>query len=336
MMMVFALQAQPVRQHAFTFLNLPGSARLTAVGGQLVTIADGDVNLALATPGLSNDKMDNALAINYNFVFDGISNGQIAYGRRLSKYNLNAHGGIVFANYGEFTLADEVGVKIGQFKANDLAFVLGASKPLNEKLTVGTNIKAIFSNLESYKASGLALDGSLHYQTNEGRTSFSFVIRNLGLETSTYTGTRYGMPFNILVGFTNKLKHMPLRFGVVVQNLQQWSLRYDDPDYSADVDLLGQEINPSAFSAGIDNFFRHVIFNGEFLLGKNENFVVRGAYNHLRRQELKVSQFRSLGGFSLGFGLKIKQFRIDYGVGYYHLAGGTNHLSIATNLNDFK
>lgn len=336
MLAMQGLVAQPVRKHAFNFLTLPASARLTAVGGSLITIRDGDVNLAMASPGLSNDTMDMSIAVNYNFLFDGISNGQLAYAQSLPKWGINAHGGIIFANYGEFTLADELGVKSGTFKANDLALVVGGSKKLNERLSYGVNLKAVFSNLESYKASGLAMDMSLHYVTNEGRTALALVFRNLGTELTTYNGVRYGMPVNILAGFTSKLKHMPLRFGVLFQNLQQWSITYDDPDYKVDVDLLGQEIEKSAFSQSVDNFFRHVVFNGEFLLGKHENFVVRGAYNHLRRQELKVSQFRSLGGFSLGFGLKIKQFRIDYGVGYYHLAGGSNHLSISTNLNAFK
>lgn len=327
---------QPLKQRAFTFLSLPGSARLSALGGELLTISDGDVNLSMITPGLSNAKMDKAIAINYNFLFDGIANGQVAYGMALPKWGINAHAGIVFANYGEFDFADEIGVINGTFKANEMAIVVGASKALNEKITAGLNLKSAFSNFESYKSSALALDASIHYQTNEGRTALAFAIQNIGTELTTYSGQRYGLPLNVLIGLTNKLKHMPLRFGVIFQNLQQWSIRYDDPTFNVDVDLLGQEIEKSNFSTTVDNFFRHIIFNGEFLLGKNENFIVRGGYNHLRRQELKVSQFRSLGGFSIGFGMKIKQFRIDYGVGYYHLAGGTNHLSIATNLGAFK
>lgn len=85
----------------------------------------------------------------------------------------------------------------------------------------------------------------------------------------------------------------------------------------------------------IDNIFRHIIINGEFLLGKNENLRLRAGYNHLRRKELSLSTFRSLAGFSLGFGLKINVFKLDYGVGYHHVAGATNHITISTNMGKF-
>ena len=96
-----------------------------------------------------------------------------------------------------------------------------------------------------------------------------------------------------------------------------------------------QNNDDNAFGDFVDNFFRHIIFSGEFLFGKQENFRVGVAYNHFRRQDLSVRNFRSLAGFSMGVGLKIKRFRIDYGHGFYHLAGGSNHLSISTNLNQF-
>ena len=320
----------------FEFLSLPTSARLSALGGSLITIADEDVNLGALCPALLNEKMNGAIAFNHNFNFDGISNGHVAYGRKFDKLKINSHAAISYANYGNFDYADETGVKNGQFKANETAFILGASRALNEKITVGSNVKFAFSNLESYHASALVLDLGLLYTTNQSRTNIAAVIQNIGSELSTYNGTRYGLPLNIQIGISNKLKHMPLRLSIIFHQLQQWSIRYDDPNVANNTDLLGQEIIKSAFSKSLDNFFRHAIFNGEFLLGKNENFVIRAGYNHLRRKELQLSQFRSLGGFSFGFGLKIKKFTFNYGVGYFHLAGGTNHLSIATNINSFK
>ncbi|MBK8389834.1 MAG: type IX secretion system protein PorQ [Saprospiraceae bacterium] len=331
-----ALVGQIGGKNNFEFLSLPASARLTGLGGSLITIVDSDINLAMASPALLNEKMNGSIAFNHNFNFDGINNGHLAYGRKIEKWGINTQAAISYANYGEFIAADETGVQTGTFKANELAFTLGASKVLNEKITVGSNLKMAFSNLESYKASALLMDLGMVYSTQEGRVNIAAVIQNLGTELTTYNGTRYGLPLNIQIGLSNKLKHMPLRFSVIFHQLQQWSIRYDDPNNRDNVDLLGQQIESSALSQAVDNFFRHTIFNGEFLLGKNEGFVLRAGYNHLRRKELQISQFRSLGGFSLGVGLKIKQFRIDYGVGYFHLAGGTNHLSIATNLNNFK
>ena len=100
--------------------------------------------------------------------------------------------------------------------------------------------------------------------------------------------------------------------------------------------LFGEEQpKENKASAAIDNFFRHLVFNGEFLLGKNEGLRLRLGYNHLRKRELTVRNYRSLAGFSGGVGVKIKRFRVDFGYASYHLAGGVVHLGIGTNLRDF-
>ena len=57
-----------------------------------------------------------------------------------------------------------------------------------------------------------------------------------------------------------------------------------------------------------DNFFRHFVFNGEFLFGKTESFRLRLGYNHLRRKELSLENQFSLSGFSFGVGFKVSKF----------------------------
>ncbi|HRJ16459.1 MAG TPA: hypothetical protein PLI34_15780, partial [Saprospiraceae bacterium] len=86
----------------------------------------------------------------------------------------------------------------------------------------------------------------------------------------------------------------------------------------------------------VDNLFRHFIFNGELLIGQRESLRLRFGYNHFMRQELSVNNYRSLSGFTFGAGIRISRFRLDYGRNNYHLAGGMNHLSISTNLREFK
>ena len=78
-----------------------------------------------------------------------------------------------------------------------------------------------------------------------------------------------------------------------------------------------------------------MIFSGEFMLGKNQNLRLRASYNHLRRKELSLTTFRSMAGFGLGFGIKVNAFKLDYGIGYHHIAGATNHISISTDLGKF-
>jgi len=76
---------------------------------------------------------------------------------------------------------------------------------------------------------------------------------------------------------------------------------------------------------------RHVLLGVEIL--PSEHFTIRAGYNYNLRQQLKVDQKVSTVGFSLGFGVKIKRFRFDYSNTRFHIAGSSNLISLAFNLN---
>jgi len=148
------------------------------------------------------------------------------------------------------------------------------------------------------------------------------------MEISPLVDSRKPLPFDLQLGFSKKLEHLPFRFSIIGHHLQEPYIRYDDPETDITTGIFGDQTFKSSFSKNIDNFFRHIIFNGEFLIGKNENVRLRVGYDHLRNQELKTQTFTTLGGFSFGAGFNIKKIKIDYGVAKYHLAGSVNHISI--------
>ncbi len=336
MTIVHCLFGQIEGKYAFSFLSLPSSARITGLGGLLPTVMDDDISLAMANPASLNSKMHNQLSFAQNFHFAGVSNGYVGYGRKIDKWAINTHIGIQYINYGTFQYADILGSQDGTtFNASETAFVLGASKVVAERISVGVNIKGIFSGLESYNSTGLVADLGINYFKDSSDFVLSFVIKNLGTELKTYTGTRFGTPLDIQIGFSKRLKHLPFRFSIIAHHLHKGNIRYDDPNTKQTTDLFGEEIKDSSFKNAIDNVFRHLAFNGEFLLGKHENLRLRAGYNHLRRKELSLTTFRSLAGFSLGFGVKISYFKLDYGVGYHHVEGATNHITIRTDLGQF-
>lgn len=331
--------AQIGGDHIFEFVNLSPSARITALGGQLLAVKDDDLALAYENPGVLNTEMNRQLSFNYNFYAEGISNGYFAYGHEISKWGIMAHGGVQFINYGEFIRTDEFEQQQGTFKASEYAITLGASRQLYENLSVGANLKLITSQLESYNSTGLLLDLGAYYQDTSSNFSAAVVVKNTGLQLSTYRDdNRESVPFEINLGIAYRLEHLPFRLSVNYRNLDQWNILYDDPNVVDEGPLLGDDEpqERSQFSKNVDNFFRHITFGGEFLFGKKENFRLRLGYNHLRRAELQVDNFRSLTGFSFGVGMKISKFRIEYGRGVYHLGGGVNHLSVSTNLRSFK
>lgn len=330
------LSSQIGGRYTYEFLGNPQSARLTALGGSLITIADDDITLAASNPALLNDKSHNQITFNHNFAFADVSNGYLGYGRKIDKLGINTHVGISYVSFGEFTAADEIGNDIGTFSGGETALTIGASKKLNERITVGANLKSIFGNLESYSSVGLGADLGVYYSKPESNFSAAMVFKNIGTELSSYADVRNDLPLDIQIGVSRKLNHLPFRFTIIAHQLQQWSVRYDDPNSAETETIFGEAPQEdSAFNEGVDNFFRHFIFNGEFLLGKTQGLKVRFGYNHLRRKELSLSNFRSLAGFSAGLGIRIKGFNLDYGLGYYHLAGAANHLSLRTDLGRF-
>lgn len=322
--------------NTYKFLELPVSSRLTALGGAAISINDDDVNLAVANPALLNENMDTKIAFNHNFHFADISNGYFAYGKHFDKWKISTHLGLGYISYGTFKGTDEYELNTKDFKASEKYIVIGAAKKLNDRITFGVNLKPVFSTLETYNSFGLVADAGLNYNNAMKKFSLSIVVKNLGQEISTYNDAALKAPLDIQIGLSKKLEHLPLRFSIIAHQLQRWDVRYDDPGEQTNSNDLFGSAEQSEFSKYVDNFFRHFIFNTELLLGKNENFRLRAGYNHFRRKELSLSTFRNMSGFSLGFGIKIKKFRLDYGVGYHHLAGAVNHLSISTSIKDFK
>lgn len=324
-------------RHVFSYLNLPQSARVTGLGGAQIAVRDDDPVFAIANPGALNPSMSGRMAFNHNFFMGGVRHGYVSYAQHLKKWGFTMHGGLQYLNYGEIKRADEFGDVQGTVHAGENAFTLGAARPLSDKFSLGLNVRMAFSRLDIYRSSALLADAGLMYADSARRLTVGLVVKNAGTQLRTYADLKESLPFDIQLGISKRLEHLPFRFSIIAHHLHQWDIRYNDPNLQDDDVLLFGDEQPTENKASvfIDNFFRHLIFNGEFLLGKNEGLRLRLGYNHLLKRELTVSSYRSLAGFSGGIGVKINRFRIDFGYGAYHLAGGVAHLGIGTNLGDF-
>jgi len=307
-------------------------------GGNVIAIRDDDAAVALQNPSALNEAANNKIDFSYRFSYASTNDGYFSYAYTHKLTGINFHAGAQFASYGDFKEADASGNVTGTFNASENAFIIGASRNLYERLSYGVNLKYISSRLENYSSSGLVADFGATYFIAEKNFTIALVCRNAGTQLSTYSGKREEVPFEMQLGLSKRLAHLPFRFSVVFTNLQKWNVTYDDPNAVDDNILFGNTTptEKSKTSIYIDNLFRHLIFSGEFYIGKKENFRLRIAYNHSIKQELSVSTFRSLAGFSGGFGFKINRFRLDFGRSIYHLVGGINQLSIATDIDDFK
>lgn len=332
------VMAQVAGRYSFAFLRQIPSARLTGLNGSQIALRDDDLTLGYYNPAQLNATANNSISYNQDFLLGGVKTGYLGYGYHLNGLKTTLQGGMQFVSYGTFKQTDEFGNVNGEFKASEYAIVLGAGRQINERLSVGLNMKYVTSQLEAYRSTGLAADLAGAYWDEEKKWGLSIVLKNVGTQLTTYNGNnKENLPTDVQIGFTKKLKKAPFRFSMLIHDLNRWNMQYDSPIANESTLLLtDQPVTPNKLSETIDNLFRHFTFGGELLIGKTEVLRIRGGYNHQMRKELNISNIRTFSGFSLGFGLKFNRFRIDYGFGRQHLAGGTNHLSISTYFNEFR
>lgn len=328
------LLSQSGGNSAYEFLNLTNSSRQAALGGNLLSINDDDISLILANPALINENIDNNLLLNFVDYFSDINFGFVSYAKKFGEYGTFASS-MQYVNYGKFTEADETGEILGNFSAAEYALTIGWAKKLSERFTLGANIKGIHSTLYNYNSTALAFDVATNYYNPDKEISATLLFRNVGRPITTYVaGVVEPMPFEIQIAASKKLEHVPLRFHVLLHNLQKYDITYTDSNSFYKVDpFTGQPIERSKISDVSNKLMHHIAIGAE--LNPSKNVFFRFGYNYHRRKEMIVESRLSTIGFSWGVGLRISKFNISYARSAYHLAGSPNVITLTTNLSDF-
>lgn len=330
------LHAQLGGERVYGFINLPSTSRATATGGSLITIKDKDVGLAFQNPSLLNSSMHNRFSAGTVIYFSGVNFGSFNYVR--SYENIGTfQTGLQYVAYGTFDGADITGQATGTFKASEYLLNVGGARDL-EKYTFGANVKFILSQLESYRSYGAALDLAASYHDTSKLFTATIQVKNIGLQFKPYySGNREPIPFELQAGFSKRFKHLPFRISVTLHDLQNFNIRYEDPNQQDDNSFLSNDTtsNDDGVSAGdvFDEIARHIILGGELYFGKA--VIIGFGYNHQRRQEMKFDTKKGLAGFSFGIGINIKQFSFGFARGRYHIAGASNHFTVGVNFNEW-
>ncbi|MCC6600117.1 MAG: type IX secretion system protein PorQ [Crocinitomicaceae bacterium] len=326
------LYAQLGGTTVFNALNINGSARAASLGGNYLSMKDGDVNLVAANPSLLDSTTSGKLSFSYVDYFAKTNFGFASYAKSLQNKKWTIAGTMQYFSYGKMTELDGLGYELGEFSAGDYALTIGSAYQYDSLWSLGANLKAIYSNLANYYSFGMAADLAATYNKPKKNFSAAIVLKNIGIQLVSYTeGQKEKLPAELQVGFIKRPRHAPFRFSVVFENLQTWNLRYDNPNEALLTDpVTGEVIEKNTWEFG-DNLMRHVVIGTEFILTKNIN--IRLGYNYRRRQELKLPDRPATAGISFGFGFKVSRFYLSYGRAIYHVAGPSNHFTVTTDLS---
>lgn len=302
--------------NVYTFLNIPASARQVAMGGDVISVRDYDVAMAITNPSLMNAEMDNRISLNYASYLADSKVGTLGYAKDLGEGHLlgvNAR----YIDYGTMPRTDYAGIINGNFSASDAMLGVSYAYQFEEDWTIGGTANFITSKIDSYHSMAVAGTAAVTYHFKKNKETLSLVARNFGYQFKTYNGERERLPFRIDLGYTKILDNFPLAVSITAHNLQKFNI-------SQDYNNNGQKVGT------LRKIADHFSFGAEFF--PEQSFNIRLGYNIKRGNELAVLDQRNFSGLSAGFGFKISYFRFDYAHTRYHNASNMNMFGLALDL----
>ncbi len=322
------LYSQVGGESIFQFLNLTSSSRQVALGGEVLTLIN-DVNQPIWNPSTINAELDKQLSINYTNFLAGISVGSASYSQVINRRFGAIHGSIKYLNYGTLIEADENGNETGNFKASDVALSVGYAFNLPwTNIFMGFNGKLVNSTISNFTSNGIAADIAVLYYSPYKSYAFTLVARNIGTQIQTFDGSNEKFPFKVAIGGSYKLRYVPLKWHLTLDNLQQWNLAVPNPS-NATSDLEGNITNENI--SFFTNAIRHLVIGAELFPDSPIN--IRAGYNFRRSSELKLQNARTFSGISFGFGIKMNKLRFNYAFSKYHAATNASTFSLQFDLD---
>ena len=289
----------------YNFLRLDADAKSAALAGSYVS-AQNDVNSIFYNPaGLATIKQPQLSAGFFKYLLD-INSGNAAYAMKYK--DLGYFGiGVKYVNYGTFDKVDENFVNQGTFSANDLALSLGYANTYADNFHYGANVKFIYSNIDEYKSTGLAVDLGLMFDIPSYLSSVGISLMNAGTQLSTYNGATEKLPLDLRIGAMKRLEYLPVTVYFGINNM------------TADREKFIQH-------------FKNFTLGGEFEL--NDYVLIRAGYDNQIRQNLETGNSTGLGGFSAGLGFQYENtYMLDYSFNSIGKVGSVHRINLKYNFN---
>lgn len=292
-------------QEVYSFLRLPVSAHVAALGGDNITIDDDDPTLIFHNPALINQVSDKSLNLNFMTYMEGAKTASASF---IKAYKERATWGVAaqYMDYGSIKETTVDNVETGSFSARDIALAGTFAYMLNNSFSGGITARFVSSHIASYSSLAVAVDLGLNYMDEEQGWSLSAVAKNLGGQIKAYDDDFERIPLDLQLGVSKRFVGSPLRVSATLSRLNKWD----------------------------QGFIKHLSVGADLLLG--ESVFVAAGYNFRRNSEMKVSdsdgESSHGAGFSVGAGLQLERFKLQAAYAKYHVSAASFLVNVSYSL----
>ena len=292
---VTVMQAQE-SQEVYSFLRLPVSAHVAALGGDNITLTDDDPTLIFHNPALINGVSDKSLNLNFMTYMEGAKTASASFVKGVKEratWGVSAQ----YMDYGTIKETTVDNIQTGTFSAKDIALAGSFAYMLNNAISGGITARFISSTIGSYSSAAVAFDLGLNYIHEDNGWSVSAVAKNLGGQIKAYDDEFERIPIDLQLGVSKRFVNSPLRLHATLNRLNRWD----------------------------EGFSKHLAIGADLLLG--ETIWIGAGYNFRRSSEMKLSDGESESnhgaGFSIGGGLQLERFKLQGAYAKYHVSASS-------------
>ena len=289
------MQAQE-SQEVYSFLRLPVSAHVAALGGDNITLTDDDPTLIFHNPALINGVSDKSINLNFMTYMEGAKTASASF---VKAYKERATWGVSaqYMDYGSMKETTIANIQTGTFSAKDIALAGTFAYMLTNQLSGGITALFISSSIGSYNSAAVAFDLGLNYLFEEQGWSLSAVAKNLGGQIKAYHDDFERIPIDLQLGASKRFANAPLRLHATLTRLNRWD----------------------------EGLGKHLAIGADLLIG--ETIYIGAGYNFRRSSEMKLSDGESESshgaGLSVGGGLQLERFKLQVAYAKYHVSASS-------------